>query len=465
MRNSLIRIVFLVCLGQSAFAGDLHYPVASIPAELMKKANVVKRDEVVWVQIMGLDEAVYYKKTVLTILNEYGDKYASMVVGYDKLRKITAFEGALYDAWGNVLKRTKNKDITDYSNIDDGTLFADSRMKAFDFNYHTYPYTVEFVVEVKLNTIYSLPGWMPSAYSGLSVEQSEFNVEAPQDYNIRYKTVNFSTAPEIIMQKNRRILSWKLKNLPVVERPFAAPFLSELVPMVLVAPSEFKMEGYKGDATNWKDFGRFPLELNKDRDKLPDEIVQKVKQLTAGVNDEKEKVRILYGFLQKNTRYISVQLGIGGLQPFEASYVAQKGYGDCKALSNYMYSLLKAAGIKSCYTIVNGGYDPEDRRIVDDFPSNQFNHVILMVPFQKDTMWLECTSQTDAPGYMGSFTGNRKALAITDDGGQVVNTPTYGIRENRQIRNITGTIDASGSLDMKVSTTYTGMRQDVLQYY
>jgi hypothetical protein len=88
-----------------------------------------------------------------------------------------------------------------------------------------------------------------------------------------------------------------------------------------------------------------------------------------------------------------------------------------------------------------------------------------MVPFQKDTMWLECTSQTDAPGYMGSFTGNRKALAITDDGGQVVNTPTYGIRENRQIRNITGTIDASGSLDMKVSTTYTGMRQDVLQYY
>jgi hypothetical protein len=201
------------------------------------------------------------------------------------------------------------------------------------------------------------------------------------------------------------------------------------------------------------------------RDQVPVDIARKVKELTSGITDEKEKVRVLYRFLQKNTRYISIQLGIGGLQPFEASYVAQKGYGDCKALSNYMYSLLKAAGIRSCYTLVNGGYEAEDRMMMDDFPSNQFNHVILMVPFQKDTMWLECTSQTDAPGYMGSFTGNRKALAITEEGGQVVSTPSYGIRENRQIRHVTGTVNAEGTLDMKVTTTYTGLRQDMLQYY
>ena len=88
MRKSITSLLFLICWAQSIHAADVKYPVSSIPASLLKKANVVKRDEVVRVEIHGLDEAIYYKKIVLTIMNEYGDKYAAMVVGYDKLRKI-----------------------------------------------------------------------------------------------------------------------------------------------------------------------------------------------------------------------------------------------------------------------------------------------------------------------------------------------------------------------------------------
>jgi hypothetical protein len=125
-----------------------------------------------------------------------------------------------------------------------------------------------------------------------------------------------------------------------------------------------------------------------------------------------------------------------------------------------MYSLLRAVDIKSYYTLVRGGRALDDKYLLEDFPSDQFNHIILCVPLSKDTMWLECTSQTEAAGYMGDFTGNRKALLITEDGGKLVTTPRYGIKENIQVRRIQGKIAVDGSLVMNVATTYKGLQQD-----
>ena len=165
--------------------------------------------------------------------------------------------------------------------------------------------------------------------------------------------------------------------------------------------------------------------------------------------------------MQSNTHYISIQLGIGGWRPFEASSVASKAYGDCKALSNYMYALLKEAGIQSYYTLIKAGDNEED--IITDFPSRQFNHAIVCVPDGKDTIWLECTSQTKAAGYMGGFTGNRHALLITDDGGKLVPTPVYGLKDNLQIRHIQAVLDEDATLKVNSNSYYKGMQQDDLQ--
>jgi hypothetical protein len=458
--NRLFIFLLIFCFSFTSFAQD-SYSVSSIPKELLKNANVVKRMEDMRFEVINTGETRYYQKYALTILNENGSRYANFYQGYDKLISIQSIEGALYDFQGKQLRKLKNKDLQDISAVSNISLFEDNRAKVHNFYYAVYPYTVEYEVEVKYNHTLYMPNWNPTEYENIAVQYSRFTVVFPGNYNIRYKAFNYKEAPKTDILKDKKSWQWETKNLSAIQKTFASPVWDELTISVYIAPSEFEVEGYKGNMNTWENFGKFQLAMNKDRDKLPDNISSKVQQLITGISDESEKVKVLYKFLQQNTRYISIQLGIGGWQPFEASYVAKNGYGDCKALSNYMYSLLKVAGIKSYYTLVNAGESREARKMMDDFPSRQSNHIILCVPLKNDTMWLECTSQTLPAGYMSAFTANRKALLITEEGGKIVSTPKYGLQENQQIRSIKGMINnKDGSIDVSVNTRYTGIQQD-----
>ena len=156
---------------------------------------------------------------------------------------------------------------------------------------------------------------------------------------------------------------------------------------------------------------------------------------------------------------------MGGLKPFSASFTDEKKYGDCKALSNYMKAALKAVGVKSYVAIINAEYNEEP--VDADFPANNFNHVILCVPQPKDSLWLECTSSTTEFDQLGTFTENRNALLITENGGVLVSTPRSEASENilntRTV--ITMESDLSGSTETVFTTKgeYQEMMADVLK--
>jgi hypothetical protein len=75
-------------------------------------------------------------------------------------------------------------------------------------------------------------------------------------------------------------------------------------------------------------------------------------------------------------------------------------------------------------------------------------------------MWLECTSQTLPAGYLSAFTADRYALAIDENGGKLVRTPKYGLKDNLQIRNLKASLNDDASLLIRVNTKYEAMEQD-----
>ncbi len=439
-------------------AAQENYAVSRIPAHLLKNANMVVRTEAVYFEVFNTRRTLHRTRMAITILNEKADRYAGMYEFYDKLREISSIEGSLYDAEGKLIKKLKPKEIQDVSAVSDISIMDDNRMKVHHFNHKTYPYTVEYEVEVIFNNTFFFPSWYPQGSEMLSVERSTLEVVTPADYQLRYRSFNYKAGVGEITNGDKKTYRWEVTNLPAIKSEFAQPKWHELTTAVTLAPSDFELQGYKGDMSSWKEFGKFLFELSKQRDALPEPVKAKVKELIANETDTKKKINILYEYMQAHTRYISIQLGIGGWQPFEAAYVAQKGYGDCKALSNYMYSLLKEAGISSKYALIRAGRG--EYFMQDDFPSNQFNHAVLCVPLQKDTIWLECTSQTTAAGYMGEFTGNRKALLIDENGGTLVSTPVYDASTNTQTRKTLGKVMEDGSMTLAVQTRFRGLNQD-----
>jgi hypothetical protein len=82
------------------------------------------------------------------------------------------------------------------------------------------------------------------------------------------------------------------------------------------------------------------------------------------------------------------------------------------------------------------------------------------VPLQKDTLWLECTDQTMAAGYMSDFTADRKALMIDENGGKLIRTPIYAMKDNIEIRSVKAVLEDDGTLQVKAQTKYSGLKQD-----
>lgn len=462
--KAVFVLLVLATLSIPALAGgDPKYPVTDIPDSLRTGVSVVVRlDETIF-EIIAQNKATVRTHYVVTIFNEKGKRFAKHAFDYDKLTRISQLSASVYDAGGKLIRKLKNNDINDQSAYDGYTLYSDNRIKSFDLTQGTYPYTVEVEMEKEYNFLFHIDHSYVYPGENAAVQNFRYQLIYPTALRPRAKMQNGNTKPQLAsVGENKESMTWTLANLKPIK---IEPFSKDEIPAVIAAPVDFEFDSYKGSMKDWNEFGKWIVSLNSGRNILPDATKENLRQLTQKAKTREEKVKLVYEYLQSKTRYVSIQLGIGGYQPFEAAVVDKVGYGDCKALSNYTIAMLDAVGVKANYALIYAGPSYDD--LDESFPSSQFNHAIVAVPNDQDTLWLECTSQTNPFGYQGRFTGDRKALLITENGGKIVNTIKYSAEDNLQSRKAEVYLDMLGNAKAKVRTFYSGTQyeNDDLDYY
>lgn len=453
MKKVLLYLLLFTCYFINA--QTTQYSYLTITDSLKENANAVIRLDDTQIDMSSPYKMRIKKHLIVTVINKYGDVDATINVHYDKHSSIKSVEAILYNAFGFKIKKLKSKEIKDYSAAG-SSLYSDSRLKYYKYIPLKYPYTIDITTIVEEESTAFYPRWLPIHGYYASTEESRFTVNYPKDLlKIRVKENNFKDYDI----KNTSIpghLKYSINNLKAIENEPLSPLFTNFAPNLVLAPNLFSLAGVKGSANNWTEFGQWMYSnLLLGRDQLTEGTKTEIKTLVKGIEDPIERARKVYAYMQEKTRYISVQIGIGGWKPMRANEVDKMRYGDCKALVNYTQALLKEAKVAAYYTIV---YADTKKDIDKDFVAMQGNHAILYLPTKKDTVWLECTTQKNPFGYVGDFTNDRDVLVIKPDGGEIKHTKVYDVKENYQYTVGSYTIDNEGTLNGKLSIKSSGVQ-------
>lgn len=458
-------------------AQETQFQSLLIDESLKNNANAVIRLDEMIVELRSKKEMVIKKRKVVTVLNRNGVKDARTVVSYDNFKKVKNLEIIVYDIAGREIDKIKKKDFNDVSAADGFSLYVDYRLYYYSYTPISYPYTLEFNYELVSSDTGAIPSWNFLNGFTASVEKSR--------YSVSYDTPDLKP---VILEKNlediaidkketNSSISYTATNILAIKSEILSPSFGKIAPKLMVRLKRFHFKGYDANVDNWKDLGLWVNnELLAGRDQLDEATKAKAKSLVAGISDDLEKAKIIYKYVQDNTRYISVQIGIGGLQPISAIEVDRVKYGDCKGLSNYTMALLKSVGVTSYYVVVQAGNDKID--FEEDFADLvQGNHVILTVPYNDEYYWIDCTSQTLPFGYVGTFTDDRKVMVIKPEGGEIITTTAYVNESNYQKIDASYELKSDGSISGNATVKTKGVqyyqhfrlndeaKDDVIKYY
>lgn len=458
-------VLVLIAFATSSYVkAQQNYDASLISKDLLPYASAVVRFQQVNIEVKDLENATYHIKQAVTIFNKNGDDMAEIEIAHDKNSSIKYVKGAIYNSAGKLTGKFSESDFEDVNGYDGFSLFQDVKVKHYRPVVMDYPYTVEFEYEKREKQTLAFDDWTPNPWLNTSVEKSTFTFTCKPDFNIHYKEINLPVTANYSTNKDgMKIYNWQVSNIKAIREEPYSPNPEKVLSAVKIVPEKFSYCGLQGNFTNWNELGKWVYDkLISDRQQLPQTTIQYIKDITAGIADPKLKAKKIYEYVQSKTHYVSVQIGIGGQQPFLASDVDQLNYGDCKALVNYTQALLKAVDINSWYCIVTGNSHHKTSMLNDFASMDQGNHIILCIPFKNDTTWMDCTSQTIPFGYLGDFTDDRTALACTPNGGILLHTPRYAPQDNIQQRNASFILNNEGELSGNMTTTFKGAQYDTM---
>lgn len=408
--------------------------------------------------VSGRGEIKTRYRIAYKILRPEGSGYGLVRVYFDNETRLTYLKAWSLPA-GEKAYEVKEKEAVETSPFS-GVLFEDKRLKWLQIPAAHPGNVVGYEYEQKRRPFILQDSW--GVAQSIPVRRARYTLELPKGWEFAAYWVHHPEQEPQPGGKNRWV--WELTDIPAVEIEPAMPDWRAVAGRLVVSffPTRDQVPGESHGS--WQDVGRWYARLARPRRQSTPEIRQKVAELTAAQPSLLDKIKALAAFLQREVRYVAIEIGIGGYQPHSAQAVFVNRYGDCKDKATLLATMLAEVGVESHYVLIHsrrGVVAPEAPTV------RSFNHAILALRLPPDVpttglyairederlgrlLFFDPTDPMTPLGYLPASLQANRGLVVTDEGGELLELPLMPPSVNRLLRQgkfvLTATGDLSGAV-------------------
>ncbi|HLZ13505.1 MAG TPA: DUF3857 domain-containing protein [Candidatus Acidoferrum sp.] len=418
-------------------------------------AAVLYSEDVLTVQNIGKLKRI--ERRVYKILRPEGRVLGSVRADMSSETRVVSMHGWCIPTQGKDYE-VKDKDAieTSLTGLENGELVSDVKSKILRIPAADTGNVIAYEIEFELQPYVLQDFW--SIQSDLPVREAHYTLQLAPGWEYRSAWLNHAEiAPTAV---GDRQFQWVVTDVKAIRHEERMPPYESVAAFMAISlfPENGKNAGFK----DWNSMARWEDNLASGRRDASPEIKQKVAQLTAAASTPLAKMNALATFMQREIRYVAIQLGIGGWQPHPAADVFAHRYGDCKDKATLLSAMLHEIGIESYYLDVN----TQRGVITPNTPATRwFDHVILAIKLPEGVADSSLKMVIDHPKLgkllifdptdeytpLGELSGELQAsyaLLVTPDGGELIKVP--------QLPTTTNGIQRVGKLSLTPSGVLTG---------
>ncbi|HLZ90751.1 MAG TPA: DUF3857 and transglutaminase domain-containing protein [Candidatus Acidoferrum sp.] len=447
---------------------------ASVPAHDDKTDAVEMYSERI-VTVQSADKIKTLVREVYKIMRPGGRDLGTVVIPFDAATRISNLHGWCIPAQGKDYE-VKEKDGAEVAMpaVQGSELITDVRAKivhipaadpgnliGYEYEQEDHPFVLQDI------------WYFQSAHPA---RESHYTLQLPAGWEYKASWLNHGEVKPA--QGGNNQWQWVVSGVPAIKNEADMPPHRGVAGQMIV--SFVPAGGGQGKTfASWRDMGLWYVDLTRGRREASPEIRQKATALTSSVATPLAKMRALAHFVQRDIRYVAIELGIGGYQPHPAVDVFTHRYGDCKDKATLMASMLKEIGIDSYYVVINS----ERGAVTQEMPAHMggFDHAILAIqlpvgvedaslaavmphPKLGRLLFFDPTDDLTAFGQLSGPLQANYGLLVTPEGGELVELPQLSSSLNGIVRTAKLTLSPTGTLAGEFKEVRVGDRAAAQRY-
>jgi transglutaminase-like putative cysteine protease len=200
----------------------------------------------------------------------------------------------------------------------------------------------------------------------------------PASRNITVTTRNSPVQPQLTETGGYRDYRWEQRNVAALKIDDQAP--GHYDPYAAAHWTEF---------ADWKAVVDWGVPLYQPPGKTSPALSQAIERIRQESASPRERVQAVLQLVQRDIRYLGIEVGQGSYVPNSPDLVFQRRFGDCKDKALLMVSMLRALGINANVALAN----TRRGRLISSLPPSPlvFNHALVHVEVGKSKYWLDPT--------------------------------------------------------------------------